>query len=224
MSERSRALKSGELGRVSRVWGARCVPLVYDPFLLLGELRGMRRLRGEVVGQARGRVLELGAGTGLNVEHYTAVEEVVLTEPDAGMAKRLERRLMVSSTSGKVITAPAEQLPFADDSFDTVVATLVFCTVSDPPAALREIRRVLAPDGRLLFIEHVRADPGSRLEAWQNRLFRPWRAFGYGCRCNQPTLELLGLAGLQTTVIGTDRWRGMPALVRPLVYGEARAI
>lgn len=211
-----------ELDRVSRVWGARCVPLVYDPFLLLGELRGMRRLRGEVVGQARGRVLELGAGTGLNMKHYKSVEQVVLTEPDPGMVKRLERRLRDSSTLGTVVTAPAEQLPFEDGSFDTVVATMVFCTVSHPQAALREIRRVLTPGGRLLFIEHVRADPGSRLETWQNRLYRPWRAFAYGCRCNQHTLELLGAAGLRTTETATARWRGMPPLVRPIVYGEAQ--
>jgi SAM-dependent methyltransferase len=178
-----------ELDRLSRVWGARCVPLVYGPFLLLGELRGMRRLRGEVVGQARGRVLELGAGTGLNMKHYKSVEQVVLTEPDPGMVKRLERRLRDSSTSRTVVTAPAEQLPFEDGSFDTVVATMVFCTASDPQAALREIRRVLTPGGRLLFIEHVRANPGSRLETWQNHLYRPWRAFAYGCRCNQHTLE-----------------------------------
>jgi SAM-dependent methyltransferase len=213
-----------ELGRLSRVWGARCVPLVYDPFLFLGELRGMRRLREEVVGRARGRVLELGAGTGLNVKHYKSVDEVVLTEPDPGMAKRLERRLRNSPTSGEVVTAPAEQLPFENGSFDTIVATMVFCTVSDPRAALREVRRVIAPEGQLLFIEHVRADQGSLLESWQNRLYRPWRAFAYGCRCNQPTLELLGGAGLRTTESATTRWRGMPALVHPIVYGQASPV
>jgi SAM-dependent methyltransferase len=213
----------GELGRLSRVWGARCMPLVYDPFLVVGELRGMRRLRSDVVGQARGRVLELGAGTGLNVKHYSSVEQVVLTEPDPMMAKRLQRRLRRSSTPGTLLTAAAEQLPFDDGSFDTVVATMVFCTVSDPQAALRETRRVLVPGGRLLFIEHVRSEPGSRLEGWQDRLHRPWRAFAYGCRCNQPTLELLGAAGLRTTQTATARWRGMPPLVRPIVYGEAQA-
>jgi SAM-dependent methyltransferase len=211
-----------EVGRVSRVWGTRCVPLVYDPFLLVGELRGMRRLRGQVVGQARGRVLELGAGTGLNMKHYKSVDRVMFTEPDPRMVKRLKRRLERGSTPGGVVMAGAEQLPFEDGSFDTVVATLVFCTVPDPEAGFREIRRVLAPGGRLLFIEHVRADSGSRLERWQNRLFRPWRAFAAGCRCNQPTVELLRSAGLHTTEMATARWRGMSPVVRPPVYGEAR--
>ena len=145
-------VSEGEFGRVTRVWGGRCVPFLYDPFLLLGELRGLRRVRGEVVGQAQGRVLELGAGTGLNMKYYSGVERLVLSEPEPGMAKRLEQRLMHSAVSGEVVSAAAEQLPFDDGSFDTVVATMVFCTVSDPHAALHETRRVLAPGGRLLFI------------------------------------------------------------------------
>lgn len=197
------------------------MPLAYDRFLLIGELRGMRRLRRELVGQAHGRVLELGAGTGLNMEYYSDVERLVLSEPEPGMAKRLEQRFNHSAVSGEVVSAPAEQLPFEDGSFDTVVATLVFCTVTDPPAALRETRRVLAPGGRLLFIEHVRGDAGSRLERWQDRVYRPWRAFAYGCRCNQSTLDLIDQAGFRTVELGTTRWRGMPLVVQPIVYGTA---
>lgn len=200
------------------------MPWLYEPGLLVGELRGLRRLRGEVVGQARGRVLELGAGTGLNLKHYSGAERLVLSEPEPGMAKRLEQRLKHSGVSGEVVSAPAEQLPFDDGSFDAVVATLVFCSVSDPHAALHETRRVLAPGGRLLFIEHVRGAAGSRLERWQDRLCRPWRAFAYGCRCNQSTLELIGEAGLRTTEVGTARWRGMPPLVHPIVYGTAEPV
>jgi len=200
------------------------MPLLYDPFLLLAELRGLRRLRGEVIGQARGRVLELGAGTGLNMRHYSGVDRLVLTEPEPGMAKRLEQRVKAGPVAGEVVTAPAEQLPFDDCSFDAVVATMVFCTVSDPQTALRETRRVLAPGGRLLFIEHVRADDGSRLERWQDRCCRAWRAFAYGCRCNQDTLELIGAAGLRTTKVDTARWRGMPPIVHPVVYGSAETI
>ena len=206
-------VSEGEFGRLTRAWGRCCLPLLYDSFLLLGELRGLRRLRREVVGQAHGRVLELGAGTGLNIRYYAGVERLVLSEPEPGMAKRLQQRLERSAMSGEVVSAPAEQLPFDDGSFDTVIATMVFCTVSDPHAALRETRRVLARGGRLMFIEHVRGDAGSRLERWQDRLSRPWRAFAYGCRCNQSTLELITKAGLRTTEVGTARWRGMPPLV-----------
>lgn len=219
-----RGVSEREFGRVTRAWGKYCVPLLYDPFLMLGELRGLRRLRAEVVGAARGRVLELGAGTGLNIKHYSGVQRLVLTEPEPGMATRLQRRLKGSAVAGEVVMAPAEKLPFDDGSFDAVVATMVFCTVSDPHTALRETRRVLAPGGRLLFIEHVRADTGSRLERWQDRLYRPWRAFAYGCRCNQSTLDMIGAAGLRTTEVGNARWRGMPPLVHPVVYGNAETI
>jgi ubiquinone/menaquinone biosynthesis C-methylase UbiE len=155
------------------------------------------------------------------MEYYSDVERLVLSEPEPGMAKRLEQRFNHSAVSGEVVSAPAEQLPFEDGSFDTVVATLVFCTVTDPPAALRETRRVLAPGGRLLFIEHVRGDAGSRLERWQDRVYRPWRAFAYGCRCNQSTLDLIDQAGFRTVELGTTRWRGMPLVVQPIVYGTA---
>ena len=95
----------------------------------------------------------------------------------------------------------------------------MLCTVDDPRLALREIARVLAPDGQLLFIEHVRA--GSRARArWQDRLEAPWRAFAGGCRCNRPTLTMMAECGFEFDV-SEAAWRGMPAIVKPLVYGRA---
>jgi SAM-dependent methyltransferase len=102
-----------------------------------------------------------------------------------------------------------------------VVSTLVLCTVRDPDAAVREVRRVLAPGGRLLFTEHVRAT-SSRLARWQDRLAGPWAAFAQGCRCNVPTDTLLARE-LRLRRIERDRWRGMPALVHPLIVGEGAA-
>ncbi|MDA0183618.1 class I SAM-dependent methyltransferase [Solirubrobacter phytolaccae] len=190
--------------------------LLYDTALALGERRGMAAHRRALLAQLHGRVLEVGAGTGLNLRHYPAGVDLELTEPDPAMAARLRRRHQRA-----VIPAPAEALPFADGSFDAVVSTMVLCTVGDPEAAVAELRRVLRPGGRLVFIEHVRASAG-RLARWQDRLVRPWSRVAAGCRCNQPTLELLRAAGL--TVTARDAaWRGMPALVRPLVVGEARA-
>ena len=190
----------------------------YDFFLALAERRGMRQRRRALLADARGRVLEIGAGTGLNLEHYPdAVDELVLTEPEPGMRWRLEQRARASGRRVSVVEAGAQELPFPDGSFDAVVSTMVLCTVPDPAVAMAEIRRILRPDGRLLFIEHVRADDEARLARWQDRLEAPWRAFGEGCRCNQPTLALLDEAGLKPRRLGHDRWRGMPRIVAPLI-------
>jgi ubiquinone/menaquinone biosynthesis C-methylase UbiE len=182
----------------------------------------MRARRRELLGHARGRTVELGSGTGLNLSHYPDdLDELILTEPDAAMATRLERRLRRSGRSARVLSAPAEQLPFDDGSVDTVVSTLVLCTVDAPDVALREIARVLRPDGQLLFIEHVRSE-SARLAAWQDRLAGPWQRFAEGCRCNRATVELITACELEVDQLREGSWRGMPAIVRPLVAGRAR--
>jgi len=198
----------------------RLMALLYDPFVWLGEIAGMRNRRRALVAEARGRVLEIGAGTGLNIAHYpSAVDELVLTEPEPGMRRRLAVRLDRHARTASIVDATAERLPLADASVDTVVSTLVLCTVDDPERALGEIARVLRPDGQLLFIEHVRAR--SRfLAAWQDRLRQPWRAFAGGCMCNRPTLELMRANGF---LVEADdaRWHAMPAIVHPLAVGRA---
>ncbi len=198
----------------------RMMAVLYDPFLVLGEIAGMRRRRRALLAQAHGRVVEIGAGTGLNLGHYPdAVDELVLTEPEPGMRRKIAWRLERKAHTALVFDTPAERLPLTDASVDTVVSTLVLCTVDDPNRALREIARVLRPDGELLFIEHVRAN--SRfLAAFQDRLVRPWRGFAGGCVCNRQTVELMRACGF--TVEALDGvWRGMPAIVRPLVVGRA---
>lgn len=194
---------------------------VYDPFLALGERSGMRDLRRETLAAARGRVLEIGAGTGLNLKLYPgAVTAITLAEPDAPMAARLRRRVSGASHPVEVVQAPAEQLPFADGSFDTVVSTLVLCTVADMAASLREIGRVLAPGGQLLFVEHVRAGHG-RLVRWQERLHEPWRRFACGCHCNRDTAVALRDNGFAVERVQEHRWRRMPRIVQPLLAGIA---
>jgi SAM-dependent methyltransferase len=196
---------------------------VYDPFLWLGERLGMASRRRALLAAARGRVLEIGAGTGLNLDHYPAgIDELVLTEPVEPMARALERRAARLGIDVRVHRSPAERLPFPDRSFDTVVSTLVLCTVEDPGRAVAEIRRVLRPGGQLLFIEHVRSER-ARWAWWQDRLERPWAAFGGGCRCNRRTLEQLAHGGLTTMAVSCGSWSGMPPLVRPLASGSAVA-
>ena len=193
----------------------------YDAVLWRAERRGMRARRASVLAAAHGRTLEIGAGTGLNLRHYPgAVEELVLTEPVEAMSTRLHRRAKADERA-RVVASPAEDLPFDDDHFDTVVSTLVLCTVEDPERALAEIARVLKPGGQLLFIEHVRSDDPKRAR-WQDRLHKPWFAFGDGCNCNRPVLDQL------RGVVKVDRveratWRAMPRIVQPLVYGRAVA-
>ena len=194
---------------------------VYDPFLALGELAGLRRHRRRLLASARGRVVELGAGTGLNLSYYSGeLEALILVEPDAAMRRRLVRRVRGSGRAAHIVEASAERLPLADGSVDTIVATLVLCTVDDPQRVLDEIARVLRPHGELLFIEHVRAQ-SLRLARWQDRLHRPWRRFACGCRCNRATVELMRASGFEVDVAQATWW-AMPPIVRPLAIGHAR--
>jgi SAM-dependent methyltransferase len=203
------------------VW-ARTSAVVYDPFVWFGERAGMRTLRQELLGNARGRTVDIGSGTGLNLPHYPdGLEDLVLAEPDPSMRARLERRLHGSGRRARIVDAPAARLPFPDGTVDTVVSTLVLCTVDAPELALREIVRVLRPDGQLLFIEHVRS-ASPTLAAWQRRLAVPWCRFARGCRCDRDTAALIEAAGLTLDEVGERSWRAMPPIVRPLVTGRAR--
>jgi ubiquinone/menaquinone biosynthesis C-methylase UbiE len=224
---------SGEVGRPRRAFNGpvtsnrpaslyeRFSARIYDPVLSLGERRGMAARRRALLTAARGRVLEVGAGTGLNLRHYPAeIDELVLSEPVASMARRLERRAAQRAQPPRVVVAPAERLPFPDATFDTVVSTLVLCTVPEPERALSEILRVLKPGGSLLFIEHVRSRT-ERWARWQDRLARPWAAFASGCRCNRDTLDLVEASGMRLARVDEHTWSGMPWLVRPLAVGSA---
>lgn len=194
--------------------------LVYNPFLWLGERRGMAERRRRLLSRARGRVLEIGAGTGLNLPHYPdKVEELVVAEPAASMAARIDPAQAPAGVPLTVIEARAERLPFQDGIFDTVVSTMVLCTVQDQGQALAEIGRALRPGGRLLFCEHVRADTAVRRRL-QERLAGPWAAFADGCRCDLPTLEAISRR-FEVEAVERESWRGMPGLVKPLVIGAA---
>jgi ubiquinone/menaquinone biosynthesis C-methylase UbiE len=199
---------------------------LYDRIAAGSEKAGLAEMRAELLGSARGRVLELGAGTGLNLPHYTAaVSELVLTEPDPHMARRLRQAVEAADAPFpvQVVESGAEGLPFEDRSFETVVATLVFCSVTDPPRAAAEARRLLKPDGSLLLIEHVRSRHPT-LSRWQDRLERPWGWLGAGCHPNRDTAATLG-DRFDVSRLQHDRWPGLaPPIVRPLIRGEARPL
>jgi len=203
-------------------WG-RLFSAVYDRGMKGTEEAGLRDMRRELLAGARGRVLELGAGTGVNLELYPeTVDGLTLTEPDPHMTKRLREKLAAlgKTPAVTVIEAPAESLPFPDDSFDTAVVTLVLCTVPDQPAALKEIARVLKPDGQLLFLEHVRSRNPS-LAKWQDRLEGPWRFLGDGCHCNRDTVSAISAAGFRLGDVDRDSLPKAPPIVRPLATGTA---
>lgn len=196
---------------------------LYDRMLAKAEEEGLGEYRAEAVGRARGRTLELGAGTGLNLSRYGAeVSELVLTEPFGPMARRLRERLAASDRRAEVVETPAEQLPFGDDEFDTVVCTLVLCTVPDQPRSLAEVARVLKPGGSLLFVEHVRAEaPG--LARAQDLLHGPWYAFGHGCHCNRDTVTAIESSPLEITSLERGEMPASPPIVKPMVTGRATA-
>ncbi|HTA14264.1 MAG TPA: class I SAM-dependent methyltransferase [Solirubrobacteraceae bacterium] len=193
---------------------------LYDQIMRRGEERTMRERRGELVAKARGRTLEIGAGTGANIPYYPdAIEEVILAEPFEPMRRRLERKLRQRGKSASALDASAEAIPLDDESVDTVVSTLVLCTVDFPDRALAEIARVLRPGGQLLFIEHVRSH-SPRTARWQDRLETPWRHFAAGCRCNRDTVASIAAAGF-TTEHEDAQWKGVPPIVASIVIGRA---
>lgn len=195
---------------------------LYDAVFMSAERKGLRAMRKDLLRQCRGSVLEVGAGTGLNVAHYDpGLSRLVLTEPDPHMAVKLRAAVARAQLPADVIEAPAESLPFPDASFDTVVSTLVLCTVPAPDAVIGEIRRVLKPGGRFLFIEHVRSD-NPRLAGWQDRLRGPWSRFACGCQCNRNTLQTIQRA-FATEAVKRDRLIGLTPLLRPLITGRAEA-
>ena len=224
--------------------GSRLFAAGYDRMMAGVERAALGEHRRLLLGGAHGAVLEIGGGTGANVPHYgSAVSELVLVEPLEAMARRLERRLAAHAGApqpqlpagsahaplersarvppARVLRARAEELPFADASFDTAVSTLVLCSVDSPSRALAELHRVLRPGGRLLFVEHVRADD-ERIARWQDRLNRVNRVVAQGCNCNRATLAAMEAAGFRLERVEHGVLPKAPPHLRPLVVGEAR--
>ena len=192
----------------------------YDRISRKSEKAGLGTMRESLLADAGGRVLEIGGGTGANLRYYDGLDSLVLTEPEPAMLRRLQDRVRERAAQAEVVQAPAEDLPFADASFDTVVSTLVLCGV-DQERSLGEVRRVLRPGGRLLFLEHVRSeDPAlARFQDRMNQLNR----FLVGCECNRETLSAIEAAGFTVSRVERALTPEAPKFVRPLVVGVAVA-
>jgi ubiquinone/menaquinone biosynthesis C-methylase UbiE len=199
----------------------RFIALTYDRQIARVEKAGLGALRQELLAGASGEVLEIGAGTGANLRFYgPAVASLTVTEPEPPMLRRLQRTVRAQAPFAKILRAPAEDLPFEDSTFDVAVSTLVLCGVEDQPRALRELRRVLRPGGRLLFLEHVRSDD-ARLARLQDRM-NGINRFLVGCECNRPTLGSIEQAGFSITQLAdTTELPKVPRFVQPVIVGTA---
>jgi ubiquinone/menaquinone biosynthesis C-methylase UbiE len=196
--------------------------LTYDRQMAKVEKATLRALRESLLAAASGDVLEIGGGTGANLPYYRSEGgSLTITEPDTAMVRRLERRAREQAPQAKILRAPAEDLPFEDGTFDTVVSTMVLCGVSDQPRALRQLRRVLRPGGQLLFIEHVRSgDPW--LARHQDRMNWMCQAV-MRCDCNRPTLTSIEEGGFAVADIEHRTMAKAPSFVSPLIVGSATA-
>lgn len=208
------------MGRIyDATWG-RGFAALYDKCFAAVEDAGLREMRRELLNDARSRTIDIGSGTGANLELYPADVDLTMAEPDPHMARQLRRKLAESSRAVEFVEAGAESLPFEDATFDTAVFTLVLCTVPDPRAALAEVARILKPGGKMLFLEHVRAESQS-LARWQDRLEKPWRFIGDGCHCNRDTVATIDSSPLRLESVERDRLPKAPPITRPLARGSA---
>lgn len=186
-------------------------------------LRGgwAHKLRRQLLAPVGGRVLEIGFGTGLNLQHYTdAVTELAILDPGEGMHRLARERIAASPLAIEAHRLGAESLPFPDARFDAVVCTFTLCTVADPSAVARELHRVLVPSGSLHLVEHV-GSSNPRLRRWQDRLNPVQKLVACGCNLNrevEPHLEAAGFASLALERLSEPR---MPPLLRELVRGTA---
>jgi ubiquinone/menaquinone biosynthesis C-methylase UbiE len=192
----------------------------YDSFNGPAERAGLREQRHDLLAQAVGATIEIGAGTGLNLPHYPpAVTRLALIEPDPDMSRRLRKRASRLGRDAEILDATADQLPFPDASFDTAVVTFALCSVPDEQVALNEITRVLVPGGRLLFFEHVRsADP--RIAAKQVKIPFPYPQIG--CHPNRDTLREIEASPLAVESVRAGDLPKAPQIERPMIAGTAR--
>jgi ubiquinone/menaquinone biosynthesis C-methylase UbiE len=193
---------------------------LYDTFNKGSEAAGMRDERRRLLAGSQGATIEIGAGTGLNLEHYPeGLTRLVLAEPDLHMRRRLGRRVDGHYRQAEVVDASADVLPFPDAAFDTAVVTLVLCSVPDQEVALAEIARVLKPNGRLLFLEHVRSSD-AKVAMRQDRM-RPLYNL-VGCNPNRATLAAIEASALTVESVRHGEVPKAPKVERPMIVGTAR--
>ncbi len=212
---------------------SRLIAACYDRFTAGVEAAGLADWRRDLVADLEGEVLEIGAGTGHNLPWYpSTVRRLVLTEPDPYMRAKLEAKVEAKAdaaagrTDGpaviEVLDRSADDLGVADASVDAVVGTLVLCTVPDPVAALAEVRRVLRPGGRFVYLEHIAATDTPRTLRWQAHLEPLWRRVAGNCHLTRTTERAVVDAGFAVETEWRAAMPAAPAILRPTVRGIAR--
>lgn len=192
---------------------------VYDRLTEPVERKGMAEQRRQLLGDLTGDVLEIGAGTGHNLDFYAKGVTLTVTEPSPPMLAKLCEHLDRVRRDATLVQAPAERLPFGDASFDAVVTTLVLCSVDQLPRAVAEMRRVLRPDGRLAVIEHVAAQGGPSLP---QRIWQPvQKVLGRNCHITRDTRSALEAGGFDTSGLVDVTMPGAPAALFPAIVGIA---
>lgn len=183
--------------------------------------RRFRELRRQSLASARGSVLEIGFGTGLNLPHYPdTVTELTVIDPAVLLPTKVAKRIASAAMPVQVAHLSAETLPFEDRRFDCVVSTWALCTIPNAVAALREVRRVLKPEGAYLFLEHGRSDD-AEVAIWQDRLNPLQRKIGCGCNLNRPIDALVRKAGLHVHHLERFVFSGVPRIVGEMYRGTA---
>ena len=195
----------------------RAFPVLYGLVTAPAERGWLGRRRAALLASATGTVVEIGAGPGANLAHYRNADRVVATEPSPYMRARLLRR--TASVPVEVVAAPAEALPVADASADTLVSVCVFCTVQDLGAALSEVMRVLRPGGRLLFLEHVRA--AGAMARVQHALDPVWSRAAAGCHLTRRSEQAIRETGMQVVRLGRFKPPVPGGGLMPMVAGAA---
>lgn len=176
--------------------------------------RNFAPYRARIIPKARGAVLEIGVGSGLNFPYYSRrVDQIVALDPSPRLLSRAERAASENWPPVELVEGSAEAIPLPDDSIDTVVTTWTLCSIPDIGRALREMRRVLKPDGRLLFVEHGRS-PDAGIRRWQNRITPAWKRIGGGCHLNRDIARLIDSAGFDIDRLETGYMKGP----RPMTY------
>ena len=207
---------------IFRPFGAFLMAHAYDWAMQRSERLCLSDWRAELLSHAQGRILEIGAGTGINLQHYPPDSDLILSEPDRHMRGKLRRRLQQTDADRpQLVNWGAAKLGLPDNSIDSIVSTLVLCSVDNQQQSLAELYRVLRPGGALLFLEHVIAENPGTIR-WQQRIEPLWSCCCGNCRLTRDTGRTIKAAGFLLESCFDETLPGAPAIVRRTIRGLAR--